>query len=715
MKFFFTFIIFSLLSLSLSCQTKISGIVTDKDSEPLPGANVFIKDSYDGVSSKEDGTFSFTTNEKGDAVLVVSFVGYKSTEKNIQLTGKEINIDIVLEEEAKELGSVVISAGSFEASDENKGVILRPLDVVTTGSDADIYDALETLPGTQQIGETDGLFVRGGSAAETVTIIDEMVVQKPFYTSVPDIPSRGRFSPFLFKGIVFSTGGYSAQYGQALSSALILKSQDIAPETQTAINLMLLGFGGSHTQVWDNSSFSFEGGYYNLGPYFKIQKQRQEWDTAPIGIEGSANYRIKTSATGIFKAFASYSYGDLSLYTQNLDSLSKNILTKDYTKLRSDNYYLNLSHKDIFGDDWTIFTGASFSIDKDMFDLNFDKVNQDENLNQGKVTITKQLLDNSFLTFGGEIQNLVYKSSFNEFSSRLNELYLAGYVESDIYFTNDIAARVGIRGEHSKAIGKYNLAPRISLAYRLWNYDQLNFAYGKFYQTPYKDFLIQTENFDFENATHYIFNYQYIDEHRTFRIEFYYKDYDKLAKGNLFTHPYSNLPNVSFSNNGSGYAKGIDIFWRDSETFPLTDYWLSYSYLDTKRDFANYPTLAIPTFATPHTFSAVIKHWVPQIATFFGLTYSFATGRPYYNPTNPEFLGNRTKSYNNLSLNFSHLTSVFNNFTVIFFSIDNIIGFDNIYSYNYSKDGTIRSAVLPTAIRTIFLGMFISVGQTNPY
>jgi len=45
-----------------------------------------------------------------------------------------------------------------------------------------------------------------------------MVVQNPFYSSVPDIPSRGRFLAFLFKGTVFSSGGYSAQYGQALSS-----------------------------------------------------------------------------------------------------------------------------------------------------------------------------------------------------------------------------------------------------------------------------------------------------------------------------------------------------------------------------------------------------------------------------------------------------------------------------------------------------------------
>ena len=711
MKLILLLIIFSCLSITIISQTKITGKVIDPINQPLPGANIFIKDSYDGISSAKDGSFSFITEEEGNAILVVSFVGYKTSEENLFLAGDDINIEIVLEEEAKELGSVVISAGSFEASDERKGVILRPLDVVTTGSDADIYSALETLPGTQQIGETEGLFVRGGSAAETVTIIDEMIVQKPFYTSVPDIPSRGRFSPFLFKGIIFSTGGYSAKYGQALSSALVLNTQDLATQTLTAINLMILGLGGAHVQRWDNSSFAVEGTYYNLAPYINVIDQRPEWDTAPVGVEGSMNYRLKTSKTGMLKAYGSFSYGDFALYTENLDDLSK----KDFTRVKSENYYSNLSYREILGDDWTLFAGASFSLDKDKFELNRDKINDDVILNQGRIAVTKQVFKTSFLTFGGEVQNAIYKNNINGMLVDLNELFLAGFFEADIFFTNDFAARIGVRGERSKVLNKYNLAPRVSLAYRLGTYDQINFAYGKFYQTPFKDFILQTTNFDFENSSHYILNYQYISDERTFRIEAYYKDYNNLAKGTVFTYPYINLPPVPFSNDGSGYAKGIDIFWRDRETFDLTDYWLSYSYLDTKRDFVNYPTLASPTFATPHTFSAVVKHWVPEITTSFGITYTFATGRPYYNPNNLEFLGDKAKNYNNLSLNASYLTTIFDNFTVIFFSIDNIVGFKNIFGYNYSTDGTVRRPVEPTADRAIFLGMFISVGQASPF
>ena len=68
--------------------------------------------------------------------------------------------------------------------------------------------------------------MRGGEADETQIFIDGIRVFTPYSPTAKNIPTRGRFSPFLFKGITFSTGGYSAEYGQALSSVLLLNSTD---------------------------------------------------------------------------------------------------------------------------------------------------------------------------------------------------------------------------------------------------------------------------------------------------------------------------------------------------------------------------------------------------------------------------------------------------------------------------------------------------------
>jgi hypothetical protein len=712
-RFLLFFLIISSISIS---QTKISGLVTDKNGGPLPSANVYLKNTYDGASTNAEGKYFFTTEVTGEQTLVASFIGYTTKEIKIKIDGKEVVTNIVLEETASSTRAVVISAGAFEASDENKSVIFKPLDILTTGSTADIYTAISTLPGTQQIGETEGLFVRGGSAAETKTIIDEMIVQKPFYSTVPDVASRGRFSPQLFKGILFSAGGYSAQYGQALSSTLILKSTDLAPDTRSSINIMSVGLGGSHVQRWENTSLSVEGGYYNLSPYYKIQKDRLDWNKIPSTIEGNLVFRHKTSETGIFKVYSSFSDNYMKLYLKNLDNLSQ----KDLYGLRSDNFYLNTSYTDILGKEWTFFSGISYSKDVDKIEFNSDNIKTTNEMSQTKITLSRHIIDGSFITFGGEVNKQTFKDTFNEFGRDVHDYYAAGFAETDIFFTNNIAARFGLRLENSSTINKLNLAPRISLAFKLGQYDQINLAYGQFYQIPEREFLFQKTGLEYEKAIHYIVNYQYIGAEFTFRVEGYYKDYKNLVKQiSTLIPPYSELQNkydisTEYGNSGKGYAKGIDVFLRYNRfNQDGNDFWLSYTYLDTKREYQDFPTMAPPVFATPHTFSAVCKQFVSQLQALFGFTFSYATGRPYFNPNNPVFHGDRTKDFINISGNMSYLTNIFGNFTVIFFSIDNIFAFDNIYTYRNSKDGTVKEPIRATSSRFLFLGVFISLGENT--
>jgi len=68
-------------------------------------------------------------------------------------------------------------------------------------------------------------------------------VAQPYDASTNNLPTRGRFSPFLFSGISFSTGGYSAEYGEALSSVLLLNTLDEPDQNKTDIALMTVGLG----------------------------------------------------------------------------------------------------------------------------------------------------------------------------------------------------------------------------------------------------------------------------------------------------------------------------------------------------------------------------------------------------------------------------------------------------------------------------------------
>jgi vitamin B12 transporter len=703
MRNLFLFFLFLCVG-QINAQTTISGNVVDSKENGIPGANVFIKDTYDGTTTDINGKFSFTTSEKGMQTLSASFIGFESFEEKINLDSSEIKIKIRMKDAVNELKTVTIAAGAFEASDEKKMVILRPLDIVTTaGAGGDIYGALQTLPGTGVVGEKEGMYVRGGDANEAKTFIDGLLVDNPYFTSVPDVPQRGRFSPFLFKGVSFSTGGYSAQYGQAMSSALILESQDLTDRTQTNIGVMSVGASLGHTKRWKRTSVGVFGSYTDLRPYYEIFKQNRDWVKPPQSINGSAIFRHKTSETGMLKAFVSYTWTDLSVYYP--DTADPLLINKRKFANTNTNLFSSFSYKEILFKTWTLYAAASFGANSDNIRIDEYPVDHSNYLLESRLTLTHSIGELSVIRFGGEFQKPVDKVEVPSYSNKKNESYEAVYAEGDIYITQKIVARAGLRGENSALLDKVNLAPRVSLAYKTGQYSQVSFACGKFYQVPLNTFLVAypAADFKYEEATHYIFNFQHVSDLKTFRVETYYKKYNDLTR---------TINNVA-DNSGYGYAKGFELFYRDKKSLRRSDFWISYSYLDTKRLYLDYPVEAMPTFAAKHNASLVFKYFIPKLSLAPSLTYVFSTGRHYYNPNNPVFLGDQTKNYHNLSLNFSYLTSIGKSFTVVVLSIGNLFGVENVYTYNYSSDGSHRYAVGPTAPRMIFAGLFINIGSQS--
>jgi len=705
-------------------QTTVKGVVRDTKGNTLPGANVFLQDTYDGTTSADDGSFSFKTEEQGRFLLVVSFIGYKAFSDSVDLNGGVVLVEPALKEEFNELTAVVISAGAFEASDEGKAVVFKPLDIVTTaGATGDIFGALGTLPGAQQVGNEEGLFVRGGAGYETKTIIDGLTVQNPFFSQVPDVPSRGRFSPFLFKGTVFSTGGYSAQYGQALSSAVVLNTNDMPKTGSSGLSLSPI-FGGVFTQqVWNKTAVSLGGQYTNTYLFNALVPQEITWTKDFQGLGGNLGVIHKTSETGLFKLYATYNDASLGiLYPSPVDSIPG----VDFA-LDNRNVYANASWKEILGETWTILVSAAGSYNDDaVLVQGTDNSRNDQGL-QGRVALTNQVSDKVQARAGAEYNYQAFENNFQlfgvdqSFDTEAVEHYGALFAESEFYITSDLAGRAGVRGEYSAALDEYNWAPRLSLAYKTGEKSQISLAYGQFYQTPRAQFLgFGADALTYERADHYIANWQYMTNDRTFRLEGYYKRYDNLVTQNPLD---SSSALLSYASDGDGYAGGAELFYRDKKSIDNGDFWVSYSWINTRRKFLDYPEKVRPDFASEHVFSLVYKHYIPDLRSQIGATYTFQSGRPFHDPADPGFMQGRTPEFHNFSMNWSYLTNIRGHFTVIFVSVTNVPGVDNIfgyryfdptgfplanYAYNLTPAEYVEVAQRPPAIRSYFIGMFIS-------
>ena len=578
------FFIIAICQISLAAQTTVSGKVTDKKGEPIIGANVFLDGTYDGTSTNKKGEFSFTTSEKGIQTLKISFISYVSYSKTADVKTFS-KLLIKLREDVNTLDAVNINAGSLEAGDNAKVTALKPLDIVTTaGAMGDFVAALQTLPGTTNVSEDGRLFVRGGDAGETQIFVDGIRVFTPYSPTPNNIPTRGRLSPFLFKGITFSTGGYSAEYGQALSSVLLLNSIDEPTEEKTDLSFMTLGLGLGNTQIWDHKSLSVSASYINLAPYNAAFPDNEVWHKSPEALGGEMIYRQKMKNDGMLKMYGAFSYSDLDVTQEDI-----NLPNGFRFGLKNRNVYFNTSYKGFLKNNWTFLTGLSFTNDHSDIKLEADEVTNDENSAHFKVRFKRNINNRVKLNVGAEYFMTNFKEDYTStnvgnYNYGFDNNIFGTFAELDVFFSKNVAAKIGLRSEYSQLLKELTLSPRLSLAYKASENGQFSLAYGQFYQNPNSEYLKFNSNFKAENTSHLIANYQYVNDKKILRIEAYYKKYNDLVKYDTdFTLPTSN-----YSNNGFGYAKGLDVFWRDNKSFKNIDYWVSYSFLDMKRDDKNY-------------------------------------------------------------------------------------------------------------------------------
>jgi hypothetical protein len=527
-------------------QHTISGTVKNDKGKPVGGANVYLDNTIDGGTSDSLGAFSFTTTETGNQTVVATEITHATAGQPIVINGDVTGIVITLKANApKDLDMVVITAGSIDASNDKTKTVLNPLDIVTTaGSGADVVKALQMLPGTQQTGPDNGLFVRGGDANEAAVIVDEMVVQNAFFSGAPGVATRSRFGAFQYKGVAFSSGGYSPRYGQALSGILELNTTDLPDKSTVNLGANMGGVYASGVKKWKNSSIDLGGGYNNLTPFYGIVKSNFKFSRVPEGGSGNIRYMWKPNKDGILKVTLNTQHNTTGVEIPNpFAADSTNPLAKDTAEFltKDHNYYSNISYKQMFKHKYMLYTAASVSQNttNNGFSGIFNSDNKDTR-NQFRIEGKDYFNSRTNLMVGADVQNFGQERTFafqdipdTSFLQEFNETLIAGYAELEWTPVNRFAIKPGVRYEHSTWFNIDKVAPRLSMALKTGSHSQASVAGGIFYQEASNFYLISTfvngyKNMDMQMATHYIANWQWIQDNRTLRIEGYYKKYDNL-------------------------------------------------------------------------------------------------------------------------------------------------------------------------------------------
>lgn len=711
----------------------IMGTVVNEQGPPMPYVNVQLTGTTEGAATQNDGHFQFITRRTGMHRLRATRIGYDFAERRICLApGDTISVRLVLKETLVSLDEALITARAFTTGDLSEATTLKPLEVVTTpGAAADIFRALQTFPGTATVDDGAGLFVRGGDVSETKVLLDQATVHYPYRYESPTGGVFGTIPPFLVSGTHFSTGGFSAKYGDALSGVLAMESQDRPQQSHQYVNLGLAAasLGLDVPLVDDALGLRFSGNRSFTGLLFRVNGQRDDFETVPQGTNGNLSLVWNYSPTGQLKLFNYASTNRLGVEVEEPSFMGT-------YRGRETTWLHNLQWKELVGA-WLVTTSASLGRHTAHRQLgNLDLRPRETNLKL-RTDLERELSEDWRLLAGGTAEHRInaFRGTIPQQPDVLapsaaplvlDEQHAAtrfgGYFEIEAQPTRRLVATAGLRTDVHTPTDQAVVDPRLSLQYLISKRTRARLAWGLYHQFPSPEELGPEQGnptLQAQRAQHVITGLRHERNPWLLRLEAYYKPYDHLVVRD-------DEPN--YRNAGTGRARGLDLFAKYG-TYLETRFngWLSYSVLQSRRTQARDrgETITLEQGPAPfditHTLNVVGKMRLAS-TLYAGLRYTAATGRPitpvrdaipanggtYYLPIDGPVGSERLPYYHTLDLQLSYYYPFGTGQSATFYvALNNALDRAKIIGYDYALDYSTRTLRTTNFRRSIYFGLSV--------
>jgi hypothetical protein len=251
-RYFLFFFVFLFLSFSriYSQDIKIYGTITDAQTDSaLVNAHVIIKGTQQYVTTDEKGTYElFVPTGKKEIVIQIRYLGYISQEYLIPVKegNPEIYFPVKMKGSFREITGVEVREYARQTSP------VEALDVSSLKNIPDISGGIEAIL-FGEVNSTNELSsqysVRGGNYDENIVYVNSIEVYRPLLIRTGEQEGLSFVNPDLVESVSFSSGGFSAQYGDKMSSVLdiIYKKPKRLEGSFSASLLGASGYIGSST------------------------------------------------------------------------------------------------------------------------------------------------------------------------------------------------------------------------------------------------------------------------------------------------------------------------------------------------------------------------------------------------------------------------------------------------------------------------------------
>jgi hypothetical protein len=690
----------------MQAQTKLSGEIVGNDNNPLPGVQVNFNHGFAQTVSDNDGKFTITYPDtlRSRSIRFQSF-GHKT--KTMTLNKGQQSMKVVLLDSVYNLGSVTVSAfrhGRF--SDYSAQTLqMSTFDIVTNpAAMADIIANMRVLPGVQANDNDGRLIIQGGNSSESQVYINDLIVANPYSSSSKNAGVRSRFNSDLFEGIVLQSGGFNAEFGQALSGVVNLNTKEREQmEAKTTVAVSSVYAGVTHIDKKPSYACRASLDYSNLVLSKRLSENQYDWkkDYQQIAADFflTKEFSTKTKMTAQFNG----SHGGGVYAYENIDNI---VLESD---IKQSYLYVQLNFYHTFNQKLSLSVAGNLVIDKFSgtdIQTKTDKLTTQNTWNHNKITLQYKhgkLTNRAGVEFICNPYTETYSLN-QDYTSKPSSNLFSIYDDFKLFLTNNLTASIGVRGEYSDYLKKLNIAPRLYLAYRTNPKNIFSVSIGDYFQLPTMNYLKQSNGIDFVSVTKGTVSYSYVKRNGKFQIDAYYKKYK-----DVITYSQVQYRTEAFANDGKGYGWGIDLFWKN--TFGRLEYWLTYSFNNTKKQYDYFIETIAPPYVSPHSFNITLKYWIAPLRSMVGSNYNISTGTPYYSDANPYTKQETTPFRNRLDISWSYLPT---NWIVIHFGCQNVLGYQNIYGYEYSKtNADAKRAITASDKRFLILAAFFTFSKSK--
>lgn len=594
-----------LFSFSAHGQTAgtVQGVVVDAETEvPLVGATLILMPDEIGTTTDLDGRYKFSNVAAGSYTLRVSYIGFKTRfiPDVIVRPGRATQSNVSLQPAIFEGEEIVVSAGYFDEVDQ------EPTSMTTysaeeirraAGAGGDISRIISSLPSLAKVNDQqNSLVVRGGNPMENAFYVDNIEIPNinHFPTQGSSGGPIGLINVDLIEDVEFSAGGFSAAYGNRLSSMMRLGLREGNREkTEAQFDFNFAGVGvvaeGGLSKGKGSWLFSARRSYLDflVNTVFK--------DEAGAALPVYSDYQLKVV----------YDVGKRSRFSLlNVSGIDKSEIKLDDAIKEGENYFGNWENTEqTTGVNWRYLwknagvSHTSLSFSSSSYDISTARVATErvfyangskENHLRLRNTNFFQLSDKTEIDFGADLD--VAFSKFNHFyEGEIDPLGqpVAGLDVEDkpesarmgVYTSLQwqpawrYTINAGVRLDHFTFTGHTDFSPRLSLSYQVTPRTTLNLATGKYAQHLPMVLLSQDKSYsDLKNPEvwQWVAGVKHsLSDDTRLTVEGYYKSYKNFPVNpaqpglfiidQLFYQQDGYLNHDALLDSGRAKAKGIEV------------------------------------------------------------------------------------------------------------------------------------------------------------